>query len=99
MVYIKREFSKNTTEIFTKIIFHYVPEILKLVRNRMAVLKMNEMIKNEDRMKENETEADILTKSEEENIEYIFVLKDKKIPTLLTEFLTLVSLPTGNREI
>ena len=36
---------------------------------------------------------------EEENLEYIFVLKDKKIPTLLTEFLTLVSLPTGNREI
>ena len=36
---------------------------------------------------------------EEENIEYIFVLKDKKIPTLLTEFLALVSLPTGNREI
>ena len=96
---MKREFPKNTTEIFTKTIFHYVPEILKLVRNRMAVLKMNEMIKNEDRMKENETEADILTKSEEENIEYIFVLKDKKIPTLLTEFLTLVSLPTGNREI
>ena len=118
---------------------------LKLVANRMAVSIMNEMIKNEDRMKENETEADILNKSEEdikqdcelnaskrllpkfresyrrlpiriiadslypsmglielceeENIEYIFVLKDRKIPTLLTEFLTLVSLPTGNREI
>ena len=36
---------------------------------------------------------------EEENIEYIFVLKDKKIPTLLTEFLTLVSMPIGNREV
>ena len=36
---------------------------------------------------------------EEENLEYIFVLKDKKIPTLLEEFLTLVSLPIGNREI
>lgn len=34
-----------------------------------------------------------------ENVEYIFVLKDKKIPTLIEEFLTLVSLPTGNREI
>lgn len=32
---------------------------LKLVANRMAVSIMNEMIKNEDRMKENETEADI----------------------------------------
>lgn len=118
---------------------------LKLVANRMAVSIMNEMIKNEDRMKENEAEVDILNKSEEEikqdcelnaskrllpkfkesyprlpiriiadslypsiglielceeeNIEYIFVLKDRKIPTLLTEFLTLVSLPTGNREI
>lgn len=111
----------------------------------MAVSIMNEIIKNEDRRKENETEEDVLHKSEEEikqdcelnaskrlipssrkryprlpiriiadslypsirliglceeeNIEYIFVLKDKKIPTLLTEFLTLVSLPTGNREI
>ena len=36
---------------------------------------------------------------EKEKIEYIFVLKDKKIPTILTEFLTLVSLPRGNREI
>ena len=118
---------------------------LKLVANRMAVSIMNEMIKNQDRMNENETEEDVINKSEEvikqdcelnaskrlipklrktyprlgvriigdslypsirlielcekENIEYIFVLKDKKIPTLLTEFLTLVSLPTGNREI
>ena len=32
---------------------------LKLVASRMAVSIMNEMIKNEDRMKENETEADI----------------------------------------
>ena len=39
---------------------------LKLVANRMAVSIMNEMIKNEDRMKENETEADILNKSEED---------------------------------
>lgn len=30
-------------------------------------------------------------------LEYIFVLKDKKIPTLLEEFLTLVSLPEGER--
>ena len=36
---------------------------------------------------------------EKEKIEYIFVLKDKKIPKILTEFLTLVSLPIGNWEI
>lgn len=36
---------------------------------------------------------------EELLIEYIFVLKDKKIPTLLEEFLTLVSLPKGNRKL
>lgn len=36
---------------------------------------------------------------EQENIEYIFVLKDKKIPTLLRDFLELVSMPEGNREI
>ena len=28
---MKREFSKNTTEVFTKTIFHYVPEILKYI--------------------------------------------------------------------
>ena len=39
---------------------------LKLVANRIAVSIMNEMIKNKDRMKEYETEADILNKSEEE---------------------------------
>ena len=118
---------------------------LKLVANNMAISIMNEMIKNEDKKKENETEEEIKNKSieelkqdcemnaskrmiprfrktyprllvriigdslypsiglielcEKENIEYIFVLKDKKIPTLLTEFLALVSMPKGNREI
>ena len=28
---MKKEFSKNTTEVFTKTIFHYVPEILKYI--------------------------------------------------------------------
>ena len=36
---------------------------------------------------------------EKENIEYIFVLKDKKIPSLLEEILTVVSMPEGNREL
>ena len=118
---------------------------LKLVANNMAISIMNEMIKNEDKKKENETEEVVKNKSieelkqdcelnaskrmlprfrkiyprlpvriiadslypsiglielcEKENIEYIFVLKDKKIPTLLSEFLTLVSIPEGNREI
>ena len=118
---------------------------LKLVANNMAISLMNEMIKNEDKKKENETEEEIKNKSieelkqdcelnaskrmlprfrkiyprlpvriiadslypsiglielcEKENLEYIFVLKDKRIPTLLTEFLTLVSMLGGNREI
>ena len=118
---------------------------LKLVANKIAISIMNEMIKNEDKRKENETEEEVINKSKEEikqdcelnaskrllpkfrdsyprlpvriiadslypsiglielcekeNLEYIFVLKDKKIPTLLEEFLTLVSLPIGNREI
>ena len=118
---------------------------LKLVANNMAISLMNEIIKNEDKKRKNETEEEIKNKSieelkqdcelnaskrllprfrqryprlpvriiadslypsislielcEEKNIEYIFVLKDKKIPTLLTEFLTLVSIPIGNREV
>ena len=118
---------------------------LKLIANNMAVSLMNEMIRNEDKRKENETEEDIEKKSseeikqdselnaskrlipkfrrsyprlpvriiadslypseslielcEKENIEYIFVLKDKKIPTLLRDFYELVSMPEGNREL
>ncbi len=118
---------------------------LKLIANGMAISIMNEMINNEDKKLENETEKDVAEKSEEkikqdceinaskrlleklrkaypkmpfriiadslypsesliqmcENLmlEYIFVLKDKKIPTLLQEFLTLVSNPRGNRKI
>ena len=118
---------------------------LKLVANNKAISLMNEMIKNEDKKKENETEEEIKNKSieelkqdcelnaskrmlprfrkiyprlpvriiadslypsiglielcEKENLEYIFVLKDKRIPTLLAEFLTLVSMSEGNREI
>ena len=116
---------------------------LKLVANLMAISIMSEMIKNEDKKKENETEEDIKKKSEEEikqdcelnaakrllpnirktyprlpiriiadslypseglmkmceelELEYIFVLKDKKIRTLTKEFLDIVSLPDGNR--
>lgn len=118
---------------------------LKLIANNMAVSIMSEMIRNEDKMKENETEREIKNKSaeeikqdcelnasrrlipkfrksyprlpvriiadslypsmslielcEKENIEYIFVLKDKKIPTLLRDFYELVSMPEGNREL
>ena len=28
---MKKEFSKNTTEVFAKTIFHYVPELLKYI--------------------------------------------------------------------
>lgn len=38
---------------------------MKLVANQMAVSIMNEMIKNEDKRNENETEKDIERKSEE----------------------------------
>lgn len=118
---------------------------MKLVANAMAVSIMNEMIKNEDKKKENETEKEVEEKSEEEikqdcelnatkrllpkfrekyprlpvriiadslypskelmkmceelELEYVFVLKDKKIPTLTREFLDLVSLPEGNRYV
>ena len=140
---INKEWLKETIE--GKTIWYISMLELKLVAHNMAISIMNEMIKNEDKKNENETEEEIKNKSieevkqdcelnaskrmiprfrkiyprlpvriiadslypsiglielcEEENLEYIFVLKDKKIPTLLTEFLTLVSLPTGNREI
>ncbi len=118
---------------------------LKLIANRMAISIMSEMIKNEDKRKENETEEEIKNKSseeikqdcelnasrrlipkfreryprlpvriiadslypslsliemcEKEKIEYIFVLKDKKIPSLLEEFFTVISMPEGNRDL
>ncbi len=116
---------------------------LKIVANGMAISLMSEMINNGDKKLPGETEEDIKKKSEEKikqdcelnaskrllpevrkyyprlpirviadslypskelieiceelMIEYIFVLKDKKIPTLMEEFLTLVSLPEGER--
>ncbi len=140
---VSEEWLKETKE--GKKIWYISMLEMKIVANSMAVSLMSEMIRNEDKKKENETEEEIENKSieevkqdcelnaakrmiprfrkmyprlpvriigdslypsiglielcEKENIEYIFVLKDKKIPTLLTEFLTLVSLPTGNREI
>ena len=48
---------------------------LKLVANLMAISIMSEMIKNEDKKKENETEEDIKKKSEEEII-YCAKLRD-----------------------
>ncbi len=118
---------------------------LKLIANGMAISIMNEMINNEDKKLENETEKEVAKKSEEKikqdceinaskrllerlrktypkmpfriiadslypsealikmcedlMLEYIFVLKDKKIPTVLQEFLTLVSDSKGNRMI
>lgn len=118
---------------------------MKLVANQMAISMMSEMIKNEDKIKENETEEDIKNKNEAEikqdcelnaskrllpkfrkryprlpvriiadslypsieliklceelTLEYIFVLQDKKIPTITKEFLVLASMPEGNRKI
>lgn len=118
---------------------------MKLVANDMAISMMSEMIRNEDRRNENETEEEIGKKSieeikqdcelnaakrliprfrrmyprlpvriiadslypsiklielcEKEKMEYIFVLKDKRIPSILEEFLAIVSMPEGNREL
>ena len=118
---------------------------MKLVSKGMAIPLMNEMINNEDKKRENETEKEVKEKSEEEikqdceinaskrlikkfrktyprlpariiadslypsidlidmckenNLEYIFVLKDKKIPTITKEFFSIVSMPKGNREL
>lgn len=118
---------------------------MKLVAKNMAISIMNEMIKNEDKQKENETEEDIKRKSEEQikqdcelnavkrllpkfrkkyprlpvriiadslypcnsiiemceklKLEYIFVLKDDKLPSVTSEFFSLVSLPEGNRQL
>ena len=118
---------------------------LKLIANNMAVSIASEMIKNEDKRKENEKEEEMEKKSfeeikqdcelnaskrliskfrksyprlpvriiadslypsiglidlcEREELEYIFVLKDKKIPNLLEEFFAIISMPEGNREI
>ena len=140
---ISKEWLKETIE--GKTTWYLSMLELKLVANNMAISIMNEMIKNEDKKNENETEEEIKNKSieemkqdcelnaskrmlprfrkiyprlpvriiadslypsiglielcEKENLEYIFVLKDKRIPTLLAEFLTLVSMSEGNREI
>lgn len=42
---------------------------------------------------------EIMKMLEELKLEYIFVLKDKRLPTLTEEFLNLVSLPEGSRHL
>lgn len=140
---IGKEWLKETKE--GKTIWYLSMLDMKLVANQMAIPIMSEMINNEDRKKDGETDADLKNKSPEEikqdcelnaskrllpnfrkeyprlpvriiadslypsigliklckaeNLEFLFVLRDKKIPTLLKEFLTIVSMPSGNREI
>ena len=88
---MKREFSKNTTEVFTKTIFHYVPEILKYIdeinepRKRndysMRYLIMSEMLMF---LSEGKSQRFTETAFEEtkylENISKITKEKIKKIP-------------------
>ena len=62
---------------------------LKLVANSMAISLMSSLYPSES----------LIKMCEELEYEYIFVLKDKKMPTLTKEFLTLVSLPEGERQI
>ena len=88
---MKREFSKNTTEVFAKTIFHYVPEILKYIdeikepRKRhdysMRYLIMSEMLMF---LSEGKSQRFTETAFEEtkylENISKITKEKIKKIP-------------------
>ena len=91
VVYMKKEFSKNTTEVFAKTIFHYVPEILKYIdeinepRKRndysMRYLIMSEMLMF---LSEGKSQRFTETAFEEtkylENISKITKEKIKKIP-------------------
>ena len=91
VVYMKKEFSKNTTEVFSKTIFHYVPEILKYIdeinepRKRndysMRYLIMSEMLMF---LSEGKSQRFTETAFEEtkylENISKITKEKIKKIP-------------------
>ena len=45
VVYMKQGFSKNTTEVFAKTTFHYVPEILKYI-DEIKELRVRKNIKN-----------------------------------------------------
>ena len=88
---MKMEFSKNTTEVFTKTIFHYVPKILKYIdeikepRKRhdysMRYLIMSEMLMF---LSEGKSQRFTETAFEEtkylENISKITKEKIKKIP-------------------
>ena len=88
---MKKEFSKNTTEVFTKTIFHYVPKILKYIdeikepRKRhgysMRYLIMSEMLMF---LSEGKSQRFTETAFEEtkylENISKITKEKIKKIP-------------------
>ncbi len=88
---MKKEFSRNTTEVFTKTIFHYVPEILKYIDEIIEPRKrhdysMRYLIMSELLMFLSEGKAQRFTETafEEtkylENISKIIGEKIKKIP-------------------
>ena len=88
---MKKEFSRNTTEVFTKTIFHYVPEILKYIDEIKEPRKrhdysMRYLIMSELLMFLSEGKAQRFTETafEEtkylENISKIIGEKIKKIP-------------------
>ena len=43
---MKKNFSRNTTEVFAKTIFHYVPEILKYIDEIKEIIDKGEMTKS-----------------------------------------------------
>ena len=98
---VKKGFSKNLTEMFSKTMFHNVPNILKYIdeiedkRKREQYPRLPIRIIGDSLYPSQE----IFRKLRELDIEYIFVLKDKKIPSITEEFFTLVSLPEGERFI
>lgn len=97
---MKKEFSKNTTEVFTKVLkkfnalldatgfqkAHY--EVRTYPRLPIRIIA--------DSLYPSET---LIKLFEEENMTYMFVLKDRKIKTLYKEFLALVSVESENRII
>ena len=88
---MKKEFSKNTTEVFTKTLFHYVPEILKYIDEikdprirhdySMRYLIMSEMLMFLSEGKSQRfTETAYLETNYLENISKMIKEKVEKIP-------------------
>ena len=67
---MKKEFSKNTIEIFAKTMFHYIPEILKYIDETKYLENIAKIIKNKvEKIPDSEIYTNVFSRIDKEKVE------------------------------